>query len=68
MAKVTAVLDYVEVEGDYGISDGVEVTCDRCGYSEQSLGTSDGSLLRCAALLRENCPRGEKNYYDVRHR
>lgn len=65
MARVTTSTDYVEVEGDYGSVDGVEVTCSRCGHSEQSGGTHDASISRCAILLRENCPRGEKNFYVV---
>lgn len=65
MARVTTATDYVEVEGDYGSAEGVEVTCNRCGHSEQSGGTHDGSLSRCAYLLRENCPRGENNFYVV---
>lgn len=63
MAQVTTSTAYVDVEGDYGSFEGVEVTCDRCGHAEQSGGTHDGSRTRCAYLLRENCPRGEKNFY-----
>jgi hypothetical protein len=58
MARVTTTTHYVDV-------DGVEVTCDKCGHSKQSGGTHDGSLSRCAYLLRENCPHGEKNFYVV---
>lgn len=65
MARVTTTTDYVDIDGDYGSVEGVEVTCDKCGHSEQSGGTHDGSLSRCAYLLRENCPRGEKNFYVV---
>jgi hypothetical protein len=65
MAKVTTTTDYVDVEGDYGSVEGVEVTCDKCGHSEQSGGTYESSLSRCAYLLRENCPRGENNFYVV---
>ena len=45
--------------------EGVEVTCDKCNHSEQSGGTYDGSLGRCAYLLRENCPLRENNFYVV---
>lgn len=65
MARVSTTTDYTEVDGDYGSVDGVEVTCSRCGHSEQSAGTHEGSLRRCTFLLRENCPRGESNFYDV---
>lgn len=65
MATVSTTTDYVDVDGDYRSVEGVEVTCDLCGHSEQSAGTHEGSLKRCASLLRENCPRGENNYYVV---
>jgi hypothetical protein len=65
MAKVSTTTDYVDLDGDYGTVDGVEVTCDRCGHSEESFGTDELSLRRCAALLRENCPRRENNFYLV---
>lgn len=63
MARVKATIDYVELEGDYGPIEGVEVTCDKCGHSEESFGTDEASLRRCAALLRENCPLREHNFY-----
>ncbi|AOW25251.1 hypothetical protein AVM11_07050 [Sphingomonas melonis TY] len=63
--RVASTTNYVDVEGDYGFVDGVEVTCDRCGHYEESCGTGDGSLGRCATLLRQNCPRGENNFYEV---
>ncbi len=65
MARVSTTISYVEVEGDFGFVEGVEVTCDKCGHSEKSGGTEDPSLRRCAFLLKENCPWGENNYYDV---
>jgi hypothetical protein len=63
--KVATTTSYVDLEGDYGTVEGVEVTCDKCGHSEESFGTEDGSLKRCAYLLRENCPLGESNYYEI---
>lgn len=65
MARVSTTTSYVELEGDYRPVDGVEVTCDRCGHSEESFGTDEPSLMRCAYLLRENCPMHENNYYVV---
>lgn len=65
MAKVGTTTSYVVLDGDYGPVDGVEVTCHRCQHSEESFGTDEPSLRRCAYLLRENCPRGENNYYTV---
>lgn len=65
MAKVTTTIDYVELEGDYSSVEGVRVTCDRCEHSEECFGTSEASILRCAAMLRENCPLDEENFYVV---
>ena len=63
--RVATTTNYVDVEGDYGFVDGAVVTCDRCGHYEEGCGTGDGSLGRCATLLRQNCPRGENNFYEV---
>lgn len=63
--KVTTTTAYVDLDGDYGTVEGVEVTCDRCGHSEESFGTGDGSVSRCAYLLRVNCPRGEAKFYEA---
>jgi hypothetical protein len=65
MGRVTTTTSYVNLDGDYSQIEGVEVTCDRCGHSEESFGTSSDSLRRCATLMRENCPRGERNFYEV---
>jgi len=65
MAKISATVVYTSLLGDHGSVEGVEVTCTRCNHTEESFGTGDASLIRCAALLRENCPRKEKNFYKV---
>lgn len=43
--------------------DGICVTCSRCGHETQSFGTSDASIKRCLALMREECPEEENNFY-----
>lgn len=63
MARISTTTSYVDLDGDYGTVEGVEVTCDQCGHSEEAFGTSESSILSCAARLRENCPRGEHNFY-----
>jgi len=42
---------------------GVEVTCTDCDHTTQSMGESDRSIKRCLALMREECPDGEDNFY-----
>lgn len=62
--KVECELQYVELENDEGHDvEGVIVACSRCEHSEESFGTSEASVRRCLVLLRENCPRNERNFY-----
>lgn len=61
--RVDCNVDEVELEGDYGPVEGVTVTCSRCHHSTESFGTSDASVKRCLALLREECPKNERNFY-----
>jgi hypothetical protein len=51
------------LEGDYAEVEGVVATCGKCGHEAESFGTSEASVRRCLALLREECPRGEGNFY-----
>ena len=43
--------------------DGVQAECSRCGHTTESFGTSDASVRRCLAIMREQCPEGEENFY-----
>jgi hypothetical protein len=61
--EVPATIEEVQLEGDYGMVDGVEATCTRCGHTTESFGTSDASIRRCLVLLREECPKEERNFY-----
>lgn len=64
MAEVLCEVAYVELENDNGIEvDGVEATCMACGHTTESFGDSDRSVKRCLALMREECPEGENNFY-----
>ena len=62
--RVECEVEYTELENTSGREiQGVIVHCQRCSHSEQSFGQGDASVRRCLALLRENCPNGEENYY-----
>jgi hypothetical protein len=61
--KVECEVNYEELEGEHGPIDGVIVTCGKCGHEVQSFGTGGASVRRCLAMLRNNCPRNEDNYY-----
>lgn len=63
MARVATTTSHVDIDGDYGTVEGVHVECSRCGHVEEAFGTSESSILSCAARLREYCPCGERNFY-----
>jgi hypothetical protein len=64
LMRVPADIDYIELEGDYGEIESVCATCTRCGHTTESYGTSDASIRRCLALLRQECPNDdETNFY-----
>ena len=62
--RVVCTVDSVELENDDGYPvDGVCATCTKCGHETESFGTDAPSVRRCFALMREECPRGESNFY-----
>lgn len=65
--KVECEVEETELEGDHDADNipGVCVTCNRCGHETISYGTGEASVRRCLALLREECPNGESNFYEV---
>lgn len=64
--KVECEVAEVMIENDQGREqEGVCVTCTRCEHATESFGTGDASVRRCLALLREECPEGESNFYVV---
>lgn len=65
--KISVSIDEDELEGDYGSVPGLRLTCSRCGHSVEVFGNEVPSAQRGAVMLREECPNGEKNFYDVSH-
>jgi hypothetical protein len=62
--KITCSIGYTELENDEGYPvDGITATCSRCGHETESFGTSECSVRRCLALMREECPEDENNFY-----
>lgn len=43
--------------------DGVEVVCGRCQKRTHAIGESEWSARAALAKLREQCPKGESNFY-----
>jgi len=63
-AQVMCEINLTSREGDYGRDiESVNATCSRCGHETSSFGTSASSVRRCLLLLREECPKGEMNFY-----
>ena len=64
MRRVPCEVVETYLEGDYVAEvEGVCATCSQCGASAEAFGTSDASIRRCLATLREECPRRERNFY-----
>lgn len=63
--KVEVQVDDRVFETDSGPRSGLEVTCTRCGRTEQVYGRSTGSAKAGAMMLRANCQNGESNFYDL---
>lgn len=42
---------------------GVRAECLRCSHVTESAGTGEASRRRCLALMREECPGDEENFY-----
>lgn len=64
MARIECEAEEVELVDERGDDvPGVAVTCGECDHRVESFGTSGRSIRRCLALLREECPRGEANFY-----
>lgn len=61
--KVTCAVEEVDLDGDYGSVPGIEVECQRCNHVTESFGTSERSVKRCLALMREECPEDKSNFY-----
>lgn len=60
--KVDISEDTLINDEDQGIM-GVIACCTRCGHMTESFGTEENSRIRCLALMREECPKGQKNWY-----
>ena len=61
--RVRCRIEETELDGDYSIVEGIEARCLRCDHITESYGTDTASRKRCLAVMREECPRGESNFY-----
>jgi len=66
MALIYCEIDEIELTNDNGISvESVQATCKRCGHTTESYGIYNESISRCLAIMREECPNSETNYYKA---
>ena len=63
--QVNVDIHQTDVEGDHGQVDGLCLVCEKCGHEVEVPGASGASARRGAVMLRDECPRGENNFYDV---
>jgi hypothetical protein len=64
--NVPCIVHEIELENDDGLEiDGVQAVCTRCGHYTESFGTSGASVRRCLVLLRTECPKNERNFYEA---
>jgi hypothetical protein len=66
---VTASIETVMLESTNHYGETMEVpsvqaTCSQCDHQTESYGTGGDSRRRCLALLRDECPMGERNWYE----
>ncbi len=66
MSKIFCEVEYSTDENDEGVEvDCVIVTCSKCGHQVQSWGDSDQSIKRSCAVMSEECPESESNFYEA---
>jgi hypothetical protein len=63
--QVNVEIEEDEFDGDHTSVAGLRLTCTRCGHEVEVFGTDERSAKRGAVMLRDECPRGERNFYIV---
>ena len=63
--KIRCEVEEVELDGDYGTVAGVRAICSRCDHEVEAFRTSDASIRSCLVRMREECPRGQSNFYTA---
>ena len=64
MPKVFVDIMETDLDGDYSSVPGISAECKRCHHTVEVFGQEEGSILRACALLREECPNNESNFYE----
>lgn len=64
--KVLCELQHIMLTNDKGLQiDSVRVSCSRCGYETETYGRGENSIMRCVAMLHDECPEEEDNFYEI---
>lgn len=64
MSRVKCSVEYIsDFNGEGFEVECVVATCSRCGYETRSWGAGESSVKRCLALMNEECPNEENNFY-----
>lgn len=62
--KVHVTITETETENDYGRNvPSIVAKCTECDHEVVSFGQGDASRRRCLAVMREECPMDESNFY-----
>jgi len=70
---VRTTVEETDLDAGYGyswstrnyVTPGLAVTCRKCGHTVEVYGTEGPSMRRAGVMLRDECPRGLKNFYEV---
>ena len=67
MERVLCTIEFVGLESDFVGSPvpGFIATCSRCRHHTESIGTTSSSIRRCLSQMREECPCGGSNQYEL---
>ena len=62
--EVDVDIEIATLEAEHGrLVEGITATCSRCGHQVEVFGTGVSSVKRGCAMLRDECPFGERNFY-----
>ena len=63
--KIAVEYTLIEMPGDVSTIPSVEVTCTRCDHAVKVWGQSLSSVRKGCVLLRGECPKKERNFYEA---
>ena len=67
--RVPCKIEYIGLESDFvgAPVPGFIATCSRCRHQTEAIGTTRQSLRHCLSQMREQCPCGGSNEYELTH-